>query len=347
MGFFDKGASAENYIETGYHYEKLSEKQQEAYRLSIQAILSWQKKLTLNTAFSKEEINRILSAVINDHPEIFWLNPNAFGISQGMGRSSLTFEYIYDKKEMAVKKARMKEQAEFIIDQNIDDVMTDYEKCLALHDYLTDNIRYNFSAMSVNYVYDAFTIEGSILKHQAVCAGIAKGLSYLLSMLGIPNIIVEGSSKIDGENVGHAWNMVKFGAHYYHIDATWDLQEINHFSNRSHMFFALDDESILDNHTWELNDYPTCDALEYNYYVKKKQYFRSFRSFELYLQKFLKGKRKYMDVRFEDTLDFSEGGSRKVMKLIEKNASYVDVGYQISYLFHDATNVFQADFTYV
>ena len=55
-------------------------------------------------------------------------------------------------------------------------------------------------------------------KKQAVCAGYARAVQYLLERLGIPCIYVEGNTI--GSSEGHAWNIVQIGGQYYYVDAT-------------------------------------------------------------------------------------------------------------------------------
>ncbi len=346
MGFWKNDAEQKN-IKKGNHYGNLSPVQQQAYDAVAEGIASFQKKVQAKGISSKEEMEKVILAVIWEQPQLFYFNCNEMSIVQMGSGYIFSVDYIYDKRKSVQMQQQIEESADFILSQVITDGMDSYQKCMAVHDYMTENIRYNFSALSVNYAYDAFTLEGSILKKQAVCEGIAKGVSYLLDKLGITNIIVCGSSDINGQRIGHAWNMVELGGQYYHIDVTWDLQEINHFTNYSHMYFNLDDESMLTNHYWELEDYPSCNSSKENYYVKEKRYFRTIRSFELYAQKFLKDGQAYMDVRFEDTLEIPENGGEYLAGLLKKNASYLRKGFQISYVFNPYNYVFQADITYV
>lgn len=346
MGIFNNNSENNEMITKGYFYQHLPENLKAGYDAVAGGIVSFQKKIQVAGAKSKKDVEKVLDAVIFDNPLLCYFNPNKFGISSIGSYFSLNIEYIYDRKKAMQIMKQVDEKADFIIDQFITEDMTDYEKCLAIHDYMTENIGYNFSALSVSFVYDAFTVEGAIFKHQAVCSGIAKAIALLLHKLGITCLVVSGTSDIDENEIGHAWNIVKLGDKYYHIDATWDLQEVNHFTSRSHMYMNLDDESILMNHTWELEDYPTCNSEAENYYVKAKRYFRTMRSFELYVQKFLKAKLKYMDVRFASTLVIPDDRGKMLADIIKKTAQNMGLSYQISFLFNSCNYVFQAEIHY-
>ncbi len=347
MGFFkNSGAAGQaGFVlgNRGYRYEHLPEKLREDYNLVAAGISNFQKRIPVSNAVSREDMDLLAETVLMEQIQFFYVNPLQINLVKIGGKYAFEFEYIYDKKTAAAILEQIDESAKFILSQIITEGMTDYEKTLAVHDYITENVQYNFSALSLGYVYDAHTIEGALLKKQAVCEGIAKGIAYLLNKLDIQNIIVKGDSEIEGEEVGHAWNIVELGGDYYHIDATWDLQEVNHFTSRSHMYFNLDDDSMVMNHDWKLDNYPSCDSNRENYYVKEKRYFRTMRSFELFVRKFLQESGTYMDVRFEDTLEIPDDGGKYIASVIQKTAEYMGKGFQISYIFNAGTYVFQAN----
>lgn len=347
MGFFGNNAELIAPLQRGLQYQLLPAELKPGFEDLGNGLLTFQKTVRIQAAKSKKDLERILDAVIYDNPIICYFNPNEFSISSLGPFYSITFEYIYNRNKAAEIMKAVDDQAEYIISQFITDDMTDFEKCVAVHDYMTENIHYNFSAMSVSFVYDAFTVEGVLLKHQAVCLGIAKAVTFILNKLGIPCTVVQGISTIDDQEVGHGWNIVKLEDKYYHIDVTWDLQEVNRFSSRSHMYMNLDDESMLNNHTWDIEAYPTCNSNKENYYVKQKRYFRTFRSFELYCQRFLKANLTYMDVRFEDTLEIPDDGGQMLSEIVTKQAGLVGKKFQFSFLFNACSFVFQAEFRYM
>ena len=113
----------------------------------------------------------------------------------------------------------------------IDDSMTDYEKALAIYDWISFNVTYDFNltnfvdSISVQqaYYYRAFYIEGVLFDNGiAVCDGIAK--TYAL-MCGIEDI---ECYKVTGTVTGggHAWNKIKLDMNgdgeteWYCVDAT-------------------------------------------------------------------------------------------------------------------------------
>ena len=343
MGIFNNNTEKMDRITKGYFFEQLPKELHPGYESVASGILSFKNRIQVLSAKSNEDVELILNAVLDDDALLFYIRQTKFEIQQTGSSFLLLVNYIYNKRKALQLTNEIEEKARSIINQYIATDMSDYEKCLAIHDYMTEHISYNFSALAVDSVHDAYTIEGTLLKHQAVCEGIAKAISFLLGELGIMCIIVRGRSNIDNEEDGHAWNIVKLNQRYYHLDATWDLQEVNRFSSRSHMYVNLDDESILINHTWDLQKYPSCNSNLENYYVKEKSFFRTMRSFELYVQKFFKSNLIYMDVRFEDTLELPDDKGEMLATILQKEMIRQGKSFHIMYSFSYSNYVFQAE----
>lgn len=85
--------------------------------------------------------------------------------------------------------------------------MSDYQKALALHNWLTMNANYD-------YTYSNYTASGVLLKGKGVCQSYALAYQLLLDEVGIPNCLEHGEN--------HVWNMIKLDGEWYHVDVTWD-----------------------------------------------------------------------------------------------------------------------------
>ena len=82
---------------------------------------------------------------------------------------------------------------------------------MTVYTYVIDNTEYVISD-------DDQSIAGAFWKKQAVCAGYAGAVQYLLERLDIPCIYVEGDAA--NSTQGHAWNIVELNGQYYYVDAT-------------------------------------------------------------------------------------------------------------------------------
>ena len=152
-----------------------------------------------------------------------------------------------------------------------------YEQVKTVYTYIIDHTEYASSEDDQN-------IAGVFWKNQAVCAGYARAVHYLLEKLGIPCIYVEGSTA--GSSEGHAWNIVRLDDQYYYVDAT----------NGDQPEFLEGDAAELAEHKTTLYDYlcpfpeeyemtytpspefsvPECTSSDKNFYVLNQGCFDSY-----------------------------------------------------------------------
>ena len=103
----------------------------------------------------------------------------------------------------------------------IDEDLSEYEKVLAVHDWICQNVTYE--TLEDHSDQD---IRGVFLYKKAVCSGYAKAFSYLLNKLNIRSSTVGGFSTIDVKNTEkesrHLWNLAYIDGQPYYFDVTWD-----------------------------------------------------------------------------------------------------------------------------
>ena len=106
--------------------------------------------------------------------------------------------------------------AESVLRRIVSDEMDDYERCKAIYQYLTCEIRYDratAAAASPDAVNaQCYYLEGVFFNRYAVCDGKAKAYCLLAGLEGIPAVRVTDFK----ENfVGHAYNYVKIQGNWY------------------------------------------------------------------------------------------------------------------------------------
>lgn len=144
-----------------------------------------------------------------------------------------------------------------LLDEIVSPSMSEYEKVKAIHDYLVIHTDYDYENLSADTLPDtAFTADGALLLHSAVCEGYAKAFSLLCDLSGIGNTLVYGTAD-DGTGVqSHAWNQVRVDGTWYNIDVTWDDPLMNgrvvtDGSNMIYDYFLVPDTVLIGNHTPE------------------------------------------------------------------------------------------------
>ena len=262
-----------------YYYQLLEEDEQKAYREMLESFRGWEGEFYL-TISEDEKIDRVYHAVLNDHPEVFWVrnrHPVYKTLYMGERYSSFTPYYEYGAKGSDTPWESEEVQAIYDCMQNalneIDTMVSpddsDYDKAFTAYTWLVDATEYQESD-------DDQSIAGVFWKGEAVCAGYAAAYQYLLEHLGVFCIYVEGESA--GAEEGHAWNIVRLDGDYYYVDPT----------NGDQPEFLSGDAASLAEHKTILMDYlcpfpweyeqlytpadmfpmPACTRDDMNFYVR-------------------------------------------------------------------------------
>ena len=195
-----------------YYFKQLNEEEQRVYRELLKGIRAREKDFYL-TLSQDDSIDRCYHAVLKDHPEIFWVHNHEKIYKTTYSDSdycTFTPGYIYTESEISEIQNAM--EAGF---QEVSSLIpadaSDYEKVRIVYTYVIDNTQYQASD-------DDQSIAGVFWKKEAVCAGYAGAVQYLLERIGVPCIYVDGSTQ--GSTEGHAGNIVKLDGEYYYVDAT-------------------------------------------------------------------------------------------------------------------------------
>lgn len=102
-------------------------------------------------------------------------------------------------------------QADKIVSEYTNDNMSDIQKAKALHDWICNKVYFDNEDPDNPKTQN----DGSVFMNDStICEGYAKGYNLLLKAAGIESFYVHSNS--------HAWNIVKLGNQYFHVDTTWD-----------------------------------------------------------------------------------------------------------------------------
>ena len=100
----------------------------------------------------------------------------------------------------------------------VDKGWQDWEKALYLHDYIAVHFDYNYDQLNNSQYTEKHTAYGMLKDGQAVCEGYANLYSMALHRVGVDATTVSATSS----QGNHAWNLVKIGDTWYHVDITHD-----------------------------------------------------------------------------------------------------------------------------
>lgn len=158
------------------------------------------------------------------------------------------------------------EAAREVITSEITDDMSDYEKELAIHDYITGWSGFDYSVFGRSQI-DGFT-DGSdtpygvLIDQSAMCHGYSSTFQLFMDLLDIECMTVFG---IPGSNgVEHSWNMVKLDGEWYCVDCAWD-DPIG--GSPCHTYFNVTSEELRSGsiHRWDEASVPEATGTAYAY----------------------------------------------------------------------------------
>ena len=149
-----------------------------------------------------------------------------------------------------------------IIGAVINENMSEYEKELAIHDWIIDWVSYDEEANSnsPNAAPDPNNNNpyGAIFKRKAICSGYTSTFQLFMDLLGIECITIEGIYSATGQE--HAWNMVRIDGEWYCVDVTWN-DPIGGSGYSRYIYFNVTSKFMRDtNHQWDESATPVADA---------------------------------------------------------------------------------------
>ena len=156
-----------------------------------------------------------------------------------------------------------------VINAVIKNGMTEYEKELAIHDWIIKWAEYDPEALSnapdAKPDPDNDNPYGLLINKKSICRGYTLTFKLFMDMLGIECIVVDGAAH-EGVDV-HAWNMVTLDGDWYCVDVTWD-DPVGSSGNVNkylfHRFFNCTSQFLRDfDHQWDEDSIPEATATDY------------------------------------------------------------------------------------
>ena len=207
----------------------------EIYNRTADAVDSGRETLNLyEYRITVEDFMRIYSDLFANAPEFFFLAPRvAYHTADGLFSDiivDVTFQYTMNRAEREAASAFYEKEVSHIVSL-VPEGLSEPEKALYVHDYLITAYAYDEGEM----IYDTYTF---LKTRTGVCQ--AYSLLYLRVMreLGMECAVVTSSE------MRHAWNLVKIGGNWYHVDLVYDDPRPDRTGRVLHDYFLLSDDEI-------------------------------------------------------------------------------------------------------
>lgn len=272
-----------------FHYQHLPKAEQVVYHILKETIINLEESCTVPYA-QPDRINQIYFLIRLDCPEIFYTSCIKLRKWPQSDNIEIVVEYLFDKKTIKQQQQAMKARVEKIalqvlseaelkskasnntsqryrakqVSEKISQTNIEYQKEVYIHDFICTNIHYD--KLKKQYSHE---IIGPLGHGVGVCEGIAKAVKVLCDHVGLWCIIVISDSNPE-KNIKyrHAWNIVKIGKEYYHLDATFDLTLSK--AQIRYDYFNLGDNAIFKDHEAIITNCVPCKSENNSYYQENK-----------------------------------------------------------------------------
>lgn len=226
-----------------------------------------------NEASDTEKLEDALLEAYKQNPLCGTLDAIAYDYES----NSMIVTYVQSKEEQQTMQQDSLKKAAEIADTIIKEDMSDYEKEVAINQYLCDNAQYNQQIMdyinedgtisqeAVKEFANSFTPYGVLVENLGVCESYAEAFQLVAREAGLESIIVTGT--LDGVN--HEWNRVQLDDKWYTLDVTNNDNEFvsNALCNLSD---EVASEILKEDDVTLINDYIqryTADDMKNEYYT--------------------------------------------------------------------------------
>ncbi|WP_440116391.1 transglutaminase domain-containing protein [Paenibacillus sp. QZ-Y1] len=220
-------------------------------------MIAAQGKISLKAFPEAQNFTTLSDAVL----KVMYQNPLILGVEgfeYNYGTLTLSIHYNESADGIQKKQNEIIAKANEVVASIIKDGMNEDEKRKAIYDYLNDNAKYddaaldsaeqnNFKTVDPQF-NDSFTTYGILVKGVGVCASYASVYKLLSDLSGLESIVVTGASS----GVPHAWNKVKIGNEWLHVDATNNLTNsgIPYFLYNANDETAASQKTVADKDYW-------------------------------------------------------------------------------------------------
>ncbi|MDE5899429.1 MAG: DUF4358 domain-containing protein [Treponemataceae bacterium] len=161
-----------------------------------------------------------------------------------------------DDSALSEKNREILRAATKAISQNITDGMSDYQKELAVHDYIT-RAKFDWAVLGHGGVSEnSRTPYGVLIERSAMCHGFSLCFQLFMDMLGIECVTVYSTSE---SSTPHSWNVVNIEGDWYCVDTAWD-------STSGHAYFNVTSRHLKSKgYRWNESSVPEANGTKYAY----------------------------------------------------------------------------------
>lgn len=201
------------------------------------AVLAGEDEAVLYGQMPKDGPLSAYRAVLDEHPEVFWLSGDVT-VAEEPGKRTLRFTRLYPERATT----RMQEELEAGVAQALayaGEGASDLACVGRAYEWFCTHVRYLKSRLR----WEDQTAYASLCLREAVCAGISRGFALVLRRMGIDAGMVAGGSDMRALET-HAWNWAELGGVRLHVDVTQGVGLYARLGVVGHPFYLVPEEQV-------------------------------------------------------------------------------------------------------
>ncbi len=296
--------------------------------------------IALNMVQGKQEISlaafpelQTKDMLLDTFLKVYNQNPYVLGLYKyqyDYCTKTLHVQYVYTDEELKQRQKEIYETAQELIDELIEEDMSEEEKQKAIYLYLEENTEYDNAALEEAAANDykkiakadfedSFNTYGILVEKIGVCQSYAHVYKLLCTMAGLKCDIATGY--LNG-NLPHAWNFVEIDGQWYQSDSTNNAKITgipfylyNADTDTACLTgFTCDDQFALDDN---LDEYVTDDD-QYEYYNTQGLCADNMEDFGDILVQELEENAELIFIRYDNDLPTKEEMEKELSKVFNK-----------------------------
>lgn len=334
-------------------YERLSKAEKRVYEQFEKAFSSCASTIDGNGFDRNVDVMKVLQVALGDNPHIIYFNKTQIRMSAslfGGKQFHLAGAYSASQNKSMTHELQqaLKQAIEAIESQN---PISDYDKLMCIYEYLQDNATYDNQELESLSKYgkskhpQSHNAYGALVKGTAVCDGIAAAFCLIAQSFGYSCMVVSGRATFRTTGFSeHAWSLIKIGSKYYHLDATWDINQRQQTGEYSYEYFCVDDDSINADHDWEISSTPACSGNELSFYHRNQCYANNLTQMDEIFARYAKSKLNIVRVKISDGIAIPEPEDQYLGKRLINVAASVGRNTGITYVWNRNSRCFYAKF---
>ena len=270
-----------------YYYEHMNKIQQEAYHAIRKGLMELAPSFAV-PRLEQHELSDIFFKLRLDCPEIFYATGFRYKFYAEASNVEFIPQYLFDKGKIKEHQAAMEGRINRLARQ-IQELKTEADKEKFIHDFICTQVHYD--KLKKPYSHE---IIGPLGHGVGVCEGMAKTVKVLCDRVGIWCIIAISEACPEKDiKYRHAWNVIKVGGQYYHLDTTFD-NTVSKCGVLRYDYFNLPDKYIYRDHEPVITRVTECNNSEHFYYKEKKISFTKIEDVEKRAAQAVKKKKPFL-----------------------------------------------------